>query len=76
MSYLYNESGIRTQKTVDGTTTDYFLSACAYSKQMAQNNGQFLYQFRVLELFVGKSYDIIQAIEMTDGEFSTFVYKK
>ena len=26
VSYVYNESGIRTQKTVNGTTSDYFLS--------------------------------------------------
>ena len=38
VSYVYNESGIRTQKTVDGTTTEYFLSGSTILAEKAGSN--------------------------------------
>ena len=36
-SYVYNESGIRTQKTVNGTTTEYFLSGSTILAETTDN---------------------------------------
>ena len=38
VSYVYNESGIRTQKTVDGTTTEYFLSGSTILAEKTGSN--------------------------------------
>ena len=43
LSFAYNESGIRTQKTVDGVTTEYYLDGSTVLAQKTGNNTVWYY---------------------------------
>ena len=43
VSYLYNDSGIRTRKTVNGTATDYFLDGSKIIAEKTGNNTTWYY---------------------------------